>query len=124
MLQDINTTDIDSLQAVSDTASVSQLDIIMQAGWIMIPILLLSLLTIYLFVERMLTLRRAETNKVEIMARIREYVNSGNIHGAQAYCEVQGKPLTRILMHGLERLGRPISEIQSAVNAAGKNEAL
>jgi biopolymer transport protein ExbB len=57
------------------------------------------------------------------MARIREYVNSGNIHGAQAYCEVQAKPLTRILAHGLERLGRPISEIQDAVNAAGKHEA-
>ncbi len=123
VLQDINTTDIDSLQAVTDTALVSQLDIIMQAGWIMIPILLLSVLTIYLFVERMLTLRRAETNKVEIMDRIREYVSNGNIHGAQAYLEVQAKPLTRILMHGLERLGRPISEIQDAVNAAGKHEA-
>ncbi len=89
----------------------------------MVPILLLSLLTIYLLVERLMTIRKSATDKQEIMHRIREYVASGNITGAQAFCEVQDKPLTRILKHGLERLGRPISEIQDAVNAAGKHEA-
>ena len=89
----------------------------------MIPILFLSLLTIYLLIERLMTIRRSVTNRSEIMGKIREYVSAANIHGAQAYCEVQDKPLTRILKHGLERLGRPISEIQDAVSAAGKHEA-
>lgn len=122
-LQDVNGLPTDSLQAISDSSSFSQLDIIFQAGWIMVPILLLSLLTIYLLVERLMTIRKSATDKQEIMHRIREYVASGNITGAQAFCEVQDKPLTRILKHGLERLGRPISEIQDAVNAAGKHEA-
>ncbi len=122
-LQDVNGLPADSLQAISDSSSFSQLDIIFQAGWIMVPILLLSLLTIYLLVERLMTIRKSATDKQEIMHRIREYVASGNITGAQAFCEVQDKPLTRILKHGLERLGRPISEIQDAVNAAGKHEA-
>jgi len=122
-MQEVTPADMDSLQAVTDAAAVSQLDIIMQAGWIMIPLLLLSLLTIYLLVERLMTIRRSVTNRTEIMGRVREYVNNGNIHGAQAYCEVQDKPLTRILKHGLERLGRPISEIQDAISAAGKHEA-
>lgn len=122
-LQDVNGLPADSLQAMSDSSSFSQLDIIFQAGWIMVPILLLSLLTIYLLVERLMTIRKSATDKQEIMHRIREYVASGNITGAQAFCEVQDKPLTRILKHGLERLGRPISEIQDAVNAAGKHEA-
>lgn len=122
-LQDVNGLPADSLQAISDSSSFSQLDIIFQAGWIMVPILLLSLLTIYLLVERLMTIRKSATDKQEIMHRIREYVASGNITGAQAFCKVQDKPLTRILKHGLERLGRPISEIQDAVNAAGKHEA-
>ncbi|MDA0684879.1 MAG: MotA/TolQ/ExbB proton channel family protein [Bacteroidetes bacterium] len=112
----------DSLISVTDPTS-SQLDIILQAGWIMVPIFFLSILTIYLLVERLMTIRRSVTDRDEFMGRIREYVGVGNIHGAQAYCEVQDKPLTRILKHGLERLGRPISEIQDAVNAAGKHEA-
>jgi len=76
-----------------------------------------------LLVERLMTIRKSATDKQEIMGRIREYVAAGNINGAQAFCEVQDKPLTRILKHGLERLGRPIAEIQDAVNAAGKHEA-
>jgi len=115
--------ELDSLQAVTDQAAPSQLDIIFQAGWIMVPIFLLSILTVYLLVERLITLRKADSNSSEIMARVREYVRSGNTHGAQAYCEAQQKPITRILKHGLDRLGRPISEIQDAVNAAGKHEA-
>lgn len=122
-LQDIDAASMDSLQTVTDPNAVSQLDIIFQAGWIMVPIFLLSLLTIYLMVERLLTIRKSATDRSEIMGRIREYVAAGNIHGAQAFCEVQDKPLTRILKHGLERLGRPISEIQDAVNASGKHEA-
>ena len=113
----------DSLLAIQSAESASQLDIILQAGWIMIPIFLLSLLTIYLLVERLMTLRRSASDKNEVMGKVRDYVNAGNIGGARAYCETQQKPLTRIIMHGLERLGRPISEIQDAVNAAGKHEA-
>jgi biopolymer transport protein ExbB len=79
--------------------------------------------TIYLFVERLMTLRRAATDPAAIMDRIRDYVRAANIDGAQAFCDAQDKPITRILKHGLERLGRPISEIQDAVNAAGKYEA-
>jgi biopolymer transport protein ExbB len=121
--QDIEAAAMDSLQTVTDPIAVSQLDIIFQAGWIMIPVFLLSLLTIYLLIERLMTIRKSTTDRGEIMGRIHEYVAAGNINGAQAFCEVQDKPLTRILKHGLERLGRPISEIQDAVNATGKHEA-
>lgn len=121
LLQDV-TSALDSLQT-APVETASQLDIVMQAGWIMYPIFLLSIVTVYVLVERLLTLRKAETNKTEIMDRIRQFVEQGNVQGARAYCEAQNKPLTRILKHGLERLGRPISEIQDAVNGAGKSEA-
>lgn len=113
----------DSLQAVISPETTSQLDIILQAGWILIPIFLLSLATVYLLVERIITIRRASMDRGAVMNRIREYVQAGNIQGAQAYCDAQDKPMTRIIKHGLERLGRPIAEIQDSVNSAGKHEA-
>ncbi len=119
----------ETAEAVQDSSqvmppeAVSQFDILLQGGWIIIPIGLLSILTFYLLVERLLTLKRASADRGVIMQKIREYVANDNIGGAQAYCETQDKPMTRILQHGLERLGRPISEIQDAVNAQGKHEA-
>ncbi len=123
LLQQVAENIDDSTSTTLDTGTVSQLDILMQGGWIIVPILLLSVLAVYLLIDRLRTIQRASADRSEIMSKIRDYVSAGNIAGAQAFCDVQQKPITRILKHGLERLGRPISEIQDAVNAAGKHEA-
>ncbi len=107
----------DTTQAVVDSTlaaaqeSTSILDTLIQGGWVMVPIILLSFFTIYIFIERLMTLRRAQSDRDAVMDRVRDYVQAGDIHGATAFCESHEKPLTRILTHGLERLGRPISEI-------------
>ena len=118
-------TQADSLQAITPPPAepVTLLEIMVQGGWVMVPIVLLSILTIYLFVERLMTIRRATTDPHAITQRIREYVQAGDIRGAMGYCESQDKPITRILKHGLERLGRPIAEIQDSVQAQGSHEA-
>ena len=113
---------LDTLQSAT-APSASLLDTLIQGGWVMIPIALLSILAIYLFVERLITVRRATTDPRTMTERVRAYVQSGDIRGALAYCESQDTPIARILKQGLERLGRPIAEIQDAVNAAGKHEA-
>lgn len=92
-------------------------------GWIMFPLGILSMIAIYLFVERLITIRRAKTDPEAITKRVREYIQSGDVRGAMGFCESQDKPITRILRHGLERLGRPIAEIQDSVQAQGKHEA-
>lgn len=111
----------DSVQTAAQASSV--LDILVLGGWVMVPLLLLSLLTIYLFIERLMTIRRAKSDPDLVTDRIRQYVRSGDVQGAITFCEKQDVPMTRILKQGLERLGRPISEIQDAVQAAGKHEA-
>ena len=123
LLQEAVVIPTDTLQTVPAEESMSFLDTLILGGWVMIPIILLSVLTIYLFVERLLTLQRSQSNRSEIMARVKQYVQAGDIHGAIRFCESQDKPITRILKHGLERLGRPITEIQESVQAAGKHEA-
>ena len=111
----------DSLQAAA-SQGMSLLDILLLGGWVMIPLLLLSILTIYLLVERLITIRQAKSDPESITDRIRDYVRNGDVEGAISYCEQKDVPITRILKQGLERLGRPISEIQDAVQAAGKYE--
>lgn len=113
----------DTLAAVVTPESTNMVETLALGGWVMVPIVLLSIVAIYLFVERLITLQRAKTDRNAVMERVRGHVQAGEIERAVAYCEHQDKPLTRILMHGLERLGRPISEIQDAVHAAGRYEA-
>ncbi len=108
------------MQPAAEPATL--LEMLLKGGLVMIPIVLLSILMIYVFVERLITLRRAKTDPQAITRRIREYVQAGDIRGAMGFCESQDKPITRILKHGLERLGRPISEIQDAVQNAGAAE--
>jgi len=121
LLQQVDTTAVDSAQAAASQAN-SLLDILVLGGWVMIPLVLLSILTIYLFIERLITIRKATSNPDAITDRVREYVRNGDVDGAITYCERKDVPITRILQQGLERLGRPISEIQDAVQAAGKHE--
>jgi biopolymer transport protein ExbB len=123
LLQIVNLPSDTMAETAASQESMTLLETIAQGGWIMIPIFLLSLLTIYLFVERLITLKRASAQPETITDRIRDYVRVGDVRGAAAYCEAQNKPISRILKHGLDRLGRPISEIQDAVTAAGKYEA-
>ena len=114
----------DSLAVATPAAETqSFLEVLALGGWIMIPILLLSVIAIYLFVERLVTITRARTDPKEITDQIRDYVHTGDIPGALHYCDRIDAPITHILRHGLERLGRPIAEIQDAVQASGKYEA-
>ncbi len=123
-----------TLQALADSAAValpaasapqtdSLLDVALSSAWIMGPIVLLSILAVALFAERILALQRSRVDAETIVARVRAYVQSGDLRGALAFCSAQDTPVTRVLHHGLERLGRPLSEIKEALEAAGKAES-
>ena len=116
---------VDSFQVAGANSSDGTLllDSLIESGYVMVPIILLSFVAIYIFVERLLTLRKTRMDPELITERIRDYVQSGDIVGARSYCAQQSTPITRILKQGLERLGRPIAEIQEAVHSAGKYEA-
>lgn len=113
----------DTLAFGPEPESASLLDTMVRGGWVMIPIVLLSIVTIYLFVERLIVLRRAKANPENVTDKIRAFIHSGDIRSALRYCEAENKPITHILKTGLERLGRPIGEIQDAVQAQGRYEA-
>ena len=123
LLQDVSGLQLETLEEAPAQESLTLLDTIVMGGWVLVPIFLLSILAIYVFVERMITTQKAAADPEAITRTIRDYVQAGDVRGAIAYCESQQRPITRILKQGLERLGRPITEIQDAVQAAGKHEA-
>lgn len=113
----------DATQIPITPDSATTVDTLLQGGWVMIPLIVLSFVTIFIFGERLFHLRRAQSDPRSLMDRTRRYVQAGDISGAIGFCDAQDNPISRILKRGLERLGRPISEIQDSVQAAGRYEA-
>ena len=104
------------------TESLSFLDLMLQGGWTMIPIALLSILGLFLVVERLRALNRAKGDPAKLTQTVRSYVEAGDLSGAIGYCSAQDTPAARIIQRGLERVGRPIGEIKEAVQEAGRRE--
>ncbi len=98
------------------------IDIIMKGGIIMIPIALLSLIAVYVFIERYLTIRRHLSSDVDFMNSIHEYILNGRTDSALTLCRNTAKPIARMIEKGISRLGKPIKEIEESIEIAGKFE--
>ena len=96
-------------------ATMSLWDLCLQGGWSMIPLALLLLLCVYVFVERLVVLRAAGREDANFMNRIRDYISDGKIRSAIDLCRKTNTPIARMVEKGIERIGRPMSDIQSAI---------
>ena len=113
----------DTLAASGETSeTLGFLDLLLRGGWTMVPIALLSLLALFLFVERLLALNRTKGDPATLTRTVADYVSAGDLSGAVGYCRAQDTPAARIVQRGLERVGRPIGEIKEAVQEAGRRE--
>jgi biopolymer transport protein ExbB len=108
------------VQHVSETFHL--IDIIMKGGVIMIPIGLLSIIAVYVFIERYLTIRRHLSSDVDFMNSIHEYILNGRTDSALTLCRNTAKPIARMIEKGISRLGKPIKEIEESIEIAGKFE--
>ena len=111
-----------SLPVQTAPEAVKLIDILMKGGIIMIPIGLLSLIAVYVFIERYLTIRRHLSSDVEFMNSIHEYILNGRTDSALTLCKNTAKPIARMIEKGISRLGKPIKEIEESIEIAGKFE--
>jgi biopolymer transport protein ExbB len=102
--------------------STTMLDIIMKGGIIMIPIAILSIIAIYVFIERYLTIRRHVSADVDFMNDIHDFILKGQTDSALTLCQRTAKPIARMIEKGISRLGKPIKEIEESIEIAGKFE--
>lgn len=113
---------IDATDLASGDQSVTLIELIMKGGFMMIPILLLSIVAVVIFVERFLTLRKAGETPENFTDDIRSRVLAGDIHGARMICAQNATPVARMLEKGLSRLGSPLKNIEVSIENVGKIE--
>jgi len=102
--------------------SLSLLDLLMKGGYLMIPILLLSLISFYVLIERWLAISRAGRFDDQFFMRVREQVFNGNLESAKSICQGASHPAARVLSKGVARVGKPVRDIETAMETAGKLE--
>jgi biopolymer transport protein ExbB len=88
----------------------------------MIPILLLSLVAAYIFIERYFVIKKASREDMNFMNRIKDYIHDGKIESALALCKSVDGPSARMIEKGISRLGRPLQDISTAVENVWKRE--
>ena len=97
-------------------------DLLVKGGVIMIPIGLLAVLGLVIFFERYFTIRKASKNESNLLIQVRASIHTGNLESAIAICRNNNSPLGRMLQKGLLRIGRPIKDIEGAIENIGKLE--
>lgn len=100
----------------------SLIDMACKGGWLMIPLLLLSIATIYLFSMKWSTIRKASKVDPAFMQQIKEYIETGRISQAQELCRQTNTPTARLVEKGIDRLGRPLQDIQTSIENVGNME--
>jgi biopolymer transport protein ExbB len=98
------------------------LDLAIKGGWVMIPIILLSFVATYIFIERYYVIRKATREDLNFMNRIKDYIHDGKLEAAQALCRSNDSPSARMVEKGISRLGRPLQDISTAIENVGKLE--
>jgi biopolymer transport protein ExbB len=119
------------LQIVADTASVADpaggqslsiIDLAIKGGFMMVPIAILWVLAIYLFIERVLTINKANQEPGAFMSRVKELVLRGDVNGAKILCSQNNTPVARMIEKGISRIGSPLKNIEASIENVGKIE--
>ena len=109
-------------QPVQTEQTYSLIEMAVKGGWLMLVLLALSIIAIYIFGKKWWMLNRASQIDKNFMNDIRDYIHSGKVKSAITLCGKYDSPSARLVEKGLERIGRPLSDIQTAVENMGNVE--
>lgn len=102
--------------------SMSLWDLTLKGGWIMLILGIFSVIAIFIFIERFLILKQASKEDQNFMDHIRSFIHDGKIDAALALCRRTQNPISRMIEKGLLRIGKPLSDINAAIENVGKLE--
>ena len=106
----------------AEEATMSLADLYMAGGWVMHIITLLSFVALYIFVERYLVITKATKIDANFMNRIKDYMYEGKVDAALQLCRKTNSPQARMVEKGITRLGRPLADVNSAIETVGRLE--
>jgi len=108
--------------AMTTEAEINVIDLAFKGGWIMLVLLALSIIAAYFILQRLMVIRRAGKIDATFMNRIKDYVHEGRIDSAINLCRTTNTPSARMIEKGLSRLGRPMHDVQVAIENVGNIE--
>ncbi|OYW17536.1 MAG: biopolymer transporter ExbB, partial [Sphingobacteriales bacterium 12-47-4] len=101
---------------------LSIIELLSLGGWIMIPLALMFLLTVFFFFERYIAINKASKVDGNFMNIIRDHITSGNITAARSFAKNTNNPVARIVDKGIQRIGKPINMIESSMENVAQIE--
>lgn len=102
--------------------TLSLWSLVMDGGYIMIPLAIMLIVSIYIFTERCIAISRASKEDNTFMQRIRDYVHEGDLESASALCKKTDTPYSRLILKGVTRIGRPMQDVLVAIENTGNIE--
>jgi biopolymer transport protein ExbB len=112
-----------AMAAQADAAKGTNLgEMLTMGGWLMLPLALLFLITIYVFFERLIAIQKASKIDSNFMNIIRDHIVSGNVSAARSFAKNTNNPVARIIDKGIQRIGKPIDSIEKSMENVGKLE--
>lgn len=113
---------VDQLTPEVQEKSFSFIEMAAKGGWLMLVLLLLSIIAVYIFGKKWWMLHNAANIDKDFMKDIRDYLHDNKTKSAVTLCQQFDSPSARLVEKGIERLGRPLSDIQAAVENTGNVE--
>ncbi len=113
---------MDTLATEPDGISTKFIDMAIKGGWIMIPIIALSVIAVYIFFERYFAIKKASKFDSGLLEKVKVYITSGKIDAAIALCRSSSNPASRMMEKGISRIGRPLADVNAAIENVGNLE--
>ncbi|MDD4685058.1 MAG: MotA/TolQ/ExbB proton channel family protein [Bacteroidales bacterium] len=115
---------VETAQAIVEPTvkSMNIMELAVKGGWIMIVLAIISIVAVYIFVERYIALNKASKEDKNFINNIKAYIHKGDLEGARSLTKNNDSPIGRMLDKGLIRIGRPLNDINQAVENVGKLE--
>jgi biopolymer transport protein ExbB len=120
-LLQITTTQLDTL-STGGGEQVRIIELLLKGGFMMVPIFLLSILAVYIFVERMLTIKKASQIGDGFYDNVKNLVLKGDVSAAKIICAQNDSPIARMIEKGISRLGTELKNIEASIENVGKIE--
>lgn len=102
--------------------TVSVLELLLNGGYMMIPLIVLWFIAVFIFVERLLTIRSASKTPDDFQNQIRQKVLGGDVSGARELCLLTPTPVARMIEKGISRIGSELKNIEVSIENIGKIE--
>ncbi|MCP4551767.1 MAG: MotA/TolQ/ExbB proton channel family protein [Bacteroidetes bacterium] len=102
--------------------TISVLDLAIKGGWIIAVLGVFSIIAMYIFIERYFVIIKASREENNFMNNIRDFIHSGRIDAALSLCKQNSSPISLMIDKGIQRIGKPLGDINAAIENVGKLE--